>query len=240
MKSALLGIIISLYLLINIACATEKVVVIRDDDVFADTPALENFVGMISDNGAKCTLAVIPNKLTPTSILYLQGLNSRTFELATHGFNHDGLEDQIMVMEKSQKKMINTFGKIPTSIAAPNSHIVSGYTKEAKRLGYHSQINKMDFPDNDTIWTIPFNFAWEADWGTAPDWIVTYATFNDFKTTFDNWMNTTSQIFTINVHHAPLYDNDQASQDFYNSLSYMNNRNITFMTEEEAYQEFGT
>jgi len=223
--------------------ATQKIILIRDDDVKDDTAALEWFTKLITSKDAKCTYAVIPHKLTPAGIDYLKALDSTVFELATHGYDHNGTENPVAVQPAAQALMIADFGRKPTSIAAPNSVIPAGYIDMAASLGYHSQVNFLNFAYSQsifsfTLFTFPFSFCWEKDWGTGPNGIVTYYTFDDFKTAFDSWYHRSdSRVFTINVHHASLYNNVQAQTDFAKSLDYMIAKgDCVFMTEEEAYK----
>ena len=222
--------------------ATQKIILIRDDDVKDDTAALEWFTNLIITKDARCTYAVIPHKLTPAGIDYLKELDPNVFELATHGYDHNGTENPVAVQPAARALMIADFGRAPTSIAAPSSIIPPGYIDMAASLGYHSQVNFLNFAYNRSLfsfplYTFPFSFCWEKDWGTGPNGPVTYYTFEDFKTAFDSWYHRSdSRVFTINVHHADLFNNVQAKTDFAKSLDYMIAKgDCVFMTEEEAY-----
>ncbi len=240
-KLLTIGLILIAILTSVAASQPDKIVVIRDDDVYDSGPALGQFVDTIKAYDAAATLAVIPNKLTPMGINYLKALEPWQFELATHGYNHDGSEDAVLVQPAAKALMIQYFNMTPVSIAAPNSKIPIGYVQMAKSLGYHSQINGLDIPDVGTLYTFPINFEWETDWGTEPNWTVTYATFDDFQATFDQWyLNGISPVFTINCHHGPMWDNWNVLDDFKWSLDYMQSKNVTFMTEDQAYHYMQT
>jgi hypothetical protein len=236
--SFLFLVIYSMHVKADKSPANQKIILIRDDDVKNDTPALKWLTNLIITKNAKCTYAVIPNKLTDSGIDYLKALDPNVFELATHGYNHDGVENSVAVQPAARTLMIADFGRAPTSIAAPDSIIPPGYMNMAASLGYHSQINFVHWSYPAPLFTFPLSFAWEKDWGAASNQTVTYFTFDDFKTAFDSWYHRSdSRVFTINVHHAPLYNNVQAKTDFANSLDYMIAKgDCVFMTEEEAYK----
>jgi hypothetical protein len=216
-----------------------RYVVIRDDDVMDDTPALRWYVNTIETNGATSTLAVIPGKLTQNGLEYLKSLDKRQFEFATHGYNHTGKEDQVVVMEKAYDKMTKMFGYSPMSIAPPYFNVPIGYTEKAKELGYHSLTNAGFGASK--ILDMPIYFYWEADWGRAPDWAITYNNLDTFKMWFDEWYNSTSKnAFVISVHHEPLFNNENARENFTISLDYLNQRGCVLLTEEEAYKEITT
>lgn len=227
-----------LLLIILVVCASahaQKMVVIRDDDVKEDTAALRWFTDLIQSKDAKCTYAVIPHKLTAGCVKYLKNLDPDRFELATHGYDSTSNEDSVALMLAARNLMIADFNAAPRSIAASGSIIPKGYQEQALALGYHSEINNYNFYPV-KIFTVPFSFEWETDWGSAPNWTVTYYTFSDFKKAFDRWYSGTGRVFTINVHHTPLYADLQARADFEEALDYIDSKNCIFMTQEQMFE----
>ncbi len=214
---------------------TQKIVLIRDDDVKDDTAALEWMTNTIIAKDAKCTYATIPHLLTQSGITYLKSLDPARFELATHGYDHTETENQVAVMATAKDLMIADFGRVPTSIAPPYEIVPPGFADEAKKLGYHSQING-NIGSSTGLYTFPFNFRWESGWN---QYNASYHSLDDFKKSFDGWYNNSSRrVFTINVHHADLYENAGAMKNFSSSLDYMNDKSgIFFTTEEETYLE---
>jgi len=240
------------------APATKKIAIIRDDGVIDDTAALEGFLTILHDRGVKGTLSVIPHQITQDGIDYLNHFAARPepawFELATCGYDADGVEDPVAVQPEAKALMIANFGKIPNSIVPPQSNAPAGFMAEALSLGYHSMINAFNFAPPRTLYAFPFNFLWEADWGSAPNWIVTYDTFANFKTQFDWWYahgsnyayeGANPQVFSIDINHKPLYNDNnptaaQARIDFADSLNYMIAKgDVQLLTEEEAVSALG-
>ena len=130
----------------------QKIVIIRDNDIVNDNAALEWYYNLIISKGARSTLACIPNKLTQAGITYLKNLDQTKFEFASHGYNHDGVEDPVTVQPAAYALMTSIFGKPPLSIAAPNSDIPAGYEDMANSLGYRSQCNFFNFPYPRTLY----------------------------------------------------------------------------------------
>ena len=212
-------------------CDYPRIVVIRDDDVKNNTPALEWMTNTITANNAKCVYAVIPDLLTESGINYLNSLDPTKFELATHGLDHTLTEDQVAIMPSAKLLMVSYFNKTPTSIAAPYEVATTEFMSEAHRQSYHSQINN-NSELTSPIYTFPFDFRWEYNWNLAN--LPTYRTFDDFKQAFES---SNKRIFIINVHHEDIYQNPIAMADFTKSLNYLNNNvSCFFMTEEQAYQ----
>ena len=168
---------------------TQKIVLIRDDDVKDDTAALEWMTNTIIAKDAKCTYATIPHLLTQSGITYLKSLDPARFELATHGYDHTETENQVAVMATAKDLMIADFGRVPTSIAPPYEIVPPGFADEAKKLGYHSQING-NIGSSTGLYTFPFNFRWESGWN---QYNASYHSLDDFKKSFDGWYNNSSR-----------------------------------------------
>jgi hypothetical protein len=182
-------------------------------------------------------------------------LEMERFELATCGYD-SGAEDPITTQEAARNLMISLFDKVPKSIVPPYFYVPDGFMEMARSLGYNSMMNPFNYSPPRGLYTFPFNFMWEADWGSSPDWVVTYRTFNEFKAAFDDWYNQPNQnpwydgsnyqVFSININHQPLYNDAnnptaaQARIDFANSIEYMIGKgDVVFCTEDGAVQILG-
>lgn len=204
----------------------KRIIVIRNDDVVNDTPALRWFTDLIISKDIKCTYAVIPHQLTPSGIQYLKGLDSSRFEFATHGYDHTLNEDSAETQLAARDLMISIFGKVPTSIAAPYYNVTPEYIDMATKLGYRSQINYDD--SNSSLYTFPISFYWETNWEN-----LTYGSYDNFIMAFTE--PDAPKVFVINTHHELLYLDERAKICFSNSINTMKNMEAcVFMTEEEA------
>lgn len=114
----------------------------------------------------------------------------------------------------------------------------------------------IQFPVSPDSISFPITFCWEADWGSAPNWIVTYYAYSDFKGEFDSWYNNYAgtqpwfvggnyQVFVVNIHHEPLHDDNnptaaQARIDFAASIDYILSKgDVQILTEEQVVEAFG-
>ena len=59
---------------------------------------------------------------------------------------------------------------------------------------------------------------------------------DNFKKAFNEYYNDTTTPFVIVVHHAALYSDPKAMYNFTLSIEYMKQKNVIFMTEDEAFR----
>jgi hypothetical protein len=176
-------------------------------------------------------------------------LDPYRFEIIPCGYDADGVEDPVDVLEQARDLITSQFGKVPKSLVAPVSLIVDGFLDEAERLGYTSVINDIYFKPPRTIFMFPFSFFWE-------NWTLSkYNTFADFKTAFDQWYaqpnqvpwysGSNYQVFTMDITDPLLYGTSfegsvQARLDYAAALDYILGKgDVDVVTQEDAVQILG-
>lgn len=221
----------------------EKKVIIRNDDVGGKVdPALQWLTNLTIEKDIKVTYAVIPAALQnhPETIRYLNDLGREHFEMAAHGYHHipfGGLpyEEQYSLIKKGTEVMENILYRPYTFVPPYHSDDINT-TKSCRDLGYHS-ISSHSFSFTYVV-CFPVDFSWESSWRTCP---ISHHSYQDFKNSFDKFYNSPDEFFVVVLHHGTFYDesgqlNERLINQFEKSIDYMKNKNIEFVTIEQAYQ----
>ena len=220
-----------------------KKVILRDDDI-GDSMYLSSLswiTNFCMDNNITLTLSVIPTTLINNSetINYLNQLERKYFEFATHGYEHIHFQDisyevQISLIENGTKRMQDTLGVKPFSFIPPQASSDTNTTKALRLLGYHSITDMIGYPSYIVDFTS--DFTWEI--GFHPP---KHHTIQDFKNNFDNFYNSSDEYYMLVFHDWTFLDekgnlDEEKVYSFEEGMNYIKNKNIQFMTIEESYQ----
>lgn len=241
---------------IQAASTSSKIVLIRADDVGEDAPAISPgftwLSGLISTKGVKATWAVIPTGLVnpddnnPLTIAWLKGFDKNTIEMATHGYDH---QDEIIEIGGTYalqyadiKKGTNIMRAniyAPTTFVAPYDNINENTLKACKALGYHTVTGVPVANQKTDINSLGAGFFWET-YPTQQGSPV-FATYDQFVTTFDAFMSSSTPVLMTEMHPNVYYDVNgnpivQAQTDFANAIDYMKAQGVQFMTIDQEYQ----
>lgn len=221
-----------------------KKVIIRNDDVGGKVdPALEWLTNLTIEKDIKVTYAVIPAVLQnhPETIRYLNDLDRAHFEMATHGYHHIHFgelpyEEQYSLIEKGTKIMEENLHVKPYTFIPPYGSSDVNTTRACMILGYHSITDMRSRPSYITDFIS--DFSWESNWSIRP---VSHNSYQEFKNRFDEFYNSSDEFFVDLLHHGTFYDesgqlNETLVNQFEKSIDYMKNKNIEFVTIEQAYQ----
>lgn len=221
-----------------------KKVIIRDDDIgdFRFIPSLEWISDLAMKKDIKITFTVIPATLVNNSetINYLNRLDKERFEFATHGYEHIhfrgiSYEEQYSLIEKGTKVMEEYLHRKPCTFVPPFGSGDVNTTKVCRVLGYHSITDMIDYPSYVVDFTS--DFGWEQNFHP-----VEHCSFEDFKSSFDNFYNSSSEYYIIFLHDWTFIDKEGKLDErmvlrFEKAIDYIKkNKNVQFVTIEEAYQ----
>jgi peptidoglycan/xylan/chitin deacetylase (PgdA/CDA1 family) len=190
----------------------------------------------------KMTYAVIPARLGPNDIKYLQNLDKSHFELAAHGYSHEKLKNlsyqkQYSIINNSTEAMENIFHVRPYTFVPPFGAVDDNTLKACLDLGYHSVLMPYDNPTKEEKNLIQ-KFSWESKWHPG----VKHRSFINFKSSFDSDYNSSSEVFLMILHpNTFILDNKSIDRnlvdDFNKSIDYMKNKHVKFETVETLYQQ---
>lgn len=225
-----------------------KIVLIRADDFYRLTPGWKWITNLINSEGISATYAIIPGYIPHTgnlknqSIQFLNDLDKRHFELATHGLNHENFkglsyEDQYALINQATNIMTSEFYR-PRTFVPPSGGDDNNTIEACNALGYHSISGNYVSGAQGIAQFVPELF-WENNW-TATG--TTHSSFSDFKFVFDRFYNSSAKTLTIVLHPSTYEDtNGNLRTDdanvFAQSIDYMKGKNVEFMTIDQAYIE---
>jgi len=220
-----------------------KKVIIRNDDVGSQVDlALKWLSALVITKDIKATYAVIPAQLRehPDTIVYLNNLDREHFEMATHGYKHIHFgdlpyEEQYSLIEQGTKIMEDCFHVRPCTFVPPYHSDDINTTRACKTLGYHT-ISSHPFSTSYILDFASMDFGWEAGWHP-----LSHHSYYDFKTSFDNFYNSSGEFFVVVLHHKTFLTetgklNENVTRQFESSIDYMKSKGVKFMTIEQAYQ----
>jgi len=220
-----------------------KKVIIRDDDI-GDShylPSLQWICSHAMKKDIKVTFAVIPATLinNPKVINYLNQLDREHFEFATHGYEHihfRGIpyEKQYSLIKKGTKVMEECLHCKPYTFVPPCGNGDVNTTKACRVLGYHSITDMRGYPSYVVDFTSDFEY--EANYH-PPE----HHTFEEFKSSFDRFYNSSDEYYIIYLHDWTFLDREGKldkgkARRFEKVIDYMKGKNVQFMTIEEAYE----
>ena len=220
-----------------------KKVIIRDDDIgdSHNLPSLEWISNLIMEKNIKVTFAVIPAKLINNSetVDYLNRLDRKHFEFATHGYEHihfRGLpyDEQHSLIEKGTRIIEEYLHYKPYTFVPPAGSGDVNTTRACRVLGYHSITDMVGYPS----YVVDFksDFEYEANYH-PPE----HHSFEEFKSSFDSFYNSSDEYYIVYLHDWTFLDEDgkldeAMAQGFEKVIDYMKSKNVQFMTIEEAYR----
>lgn len=220
-----------------------KKVIIRDDDVgnLSYIQGVMWLSELCNEKGIKVTYAVIPMELasSPETIAYLNTLDKNRFEFAVHGYEHTlfkGLpySEQYEQIDNSTKIIKDKLHYKPFTFVPPNGSGDINTTKACKFLGYHSITDVIGYPSYLADFTS--DFEWEKSYNP-----VSHHKFQDFKTSFDKFYNSSDEYYIVYLHDWTFLDEqlrlqNEKTEEFEKAIDYMEKDNVQFFTIEEAYR----
>ena len=221
-----------------------KKIIIRDDDIGASSwlPSLKWISNLTISKNFKITYAIIPTELpeNPETVDYLLNLDQNYFEFATHGYEHilfKGLtyEEQYSLIENGTKIIEETLNLKPYTFVPPYGASDTNTTLVLKELGYHSITGMRSLPCYVT------DFVSDFDYETKWDPKIEHCDFEEFKNSFDLFLNSTNEYYIMLLHDWTFLDefnntNDSLTNVFEQVIDYIKNASVQFMTIEEAYR----
>lgn len=220
-----------------------KKVIIRDDDIGDSLrlPSIEWISELAIRKDVKVTFAVIPATLVNNSetIDYLNQLDRKHFEFATHGYEHihfRGIpyDKQYSLIEKGTNVMEECLHYKPYTFVPPSGSGDVNTTKACRALGYHSITDMIGYPS----WVVDFRSNLEYEVNYHPP---EHHTFEEFKSSFDSFYNSSDEYYIVYLHDWTFLNEegklDEAkAQGFEKVIDYMKSKNVQVMTIEEAYE----
>jgi len=220
-----------------------KKVIIRDDDIGDSDflPSLEWIANLAMEKNIKVTFAIIPATLVnnPEIVDYLNQLDKKHFEFATHGYEHihfAGLSygEQVSLIKKGTDVMREILYCRPYTFVPPHGSGDVNTSKACRLLGYHTITDMLDYPSYMVDFTSDFEY--EARYH-PPE----HRSFEDFKGSFDSFYNSSDGYFLVYLHDWTFLDeegklDETKAHRFEKVIDYMKNKNVQFLTIEEAYR----
>jgi len=220
-----------------------KKIIIRDDDIgdFLYYPSLEWISNVCINKDIKITLAVIPATLVNNSetVDYLNQLDRKYFEFATHGYEHtifQGVpyEKQYSLIDNGTKIIEEYLNYTPFTFVPPKGSGDVSTTKALRFLGYHSITDMIGYPS----YVVNFRSDLAYDKQYTP---VKHQSLEDFKNSFDIFYNSSDEFYIVFLHDWTFLDNEGKldevnASEFEQAIDYIKGKNVQFMTIEEGYQ----
>lgn len=220
-----------------------KKIIIRNDDVglYSSNKSLEWLSNLTYDKKIKITYAVVPlpaSKNMPL-LYYLNNLSRNRFELAVHGYEHESLygkpyEEQLSLITNSTNLAEKYSQDRPYTFVPPYNKGDINTTKVCRILGYHTITDVRGYPLY--LKNMKSSFNWEKEYQPPK-----HQSFEEFKDSFDSFYNSSEEYFVICVHDWTFLGENgeldsEKTANFEKAVEYMLDKNVQFMTIEEAYR----
>lgn len=230
-----------------------KKVLIRADDLSWDidnSAGWNWFTDLAKTDDLSVTYAVIPKTIDDKVAQFIQSSDKTKFEMATHGLYHERFEglsyDAQNALIGQATQILTNFGYRPRTFVVPFSSSDATTVQVCKDLGYHTiSSNYAGFPTVVGITQNAFDISLETDWSNSN--YVSHLGATSFETKFANLLSSNTKTITLVLHpdtYSAFTANGQRTgsvqtqgvKDFVDSINWVKNQNVEFMTMEQDYQ----